>query len=159
MPPEAVVMLFFLVAAGVSVWALTLRYRRRELEHKERLAALEKGVDLPAITPMEWPALQTSRAYLLRGLVWLFGGIAVSVFLFGISLTTQHPRSVQEKAFLIERLKQVGASESMIRQVETDSTPYQQVPLGLGLLGLVPAGVGLAYLIVYRLEIKSHADR
>jgi hypothetical protein len=154
MQPEAVVMLFFLVAAGVSVWALTLRYRRRELEHKERLAALEKGVDLPAISPVELPVLSISRAYLLRGLVWLFGGIAVSIFLFGIAITTQHPRSVQEKAFEIGRLKSVGASESLIRQVENDNTPYQELPLGLGLLGLVPAGVGLAYLLVYRLEIK-----
>jgi hypothetical protein len=65
---------------------------------------------------------------------------------------------VQQKAFEIERLKQVGASESLVRQVESDTTPYQEVPLGLGLLGLVPAGVRLAYLVVYRLEIKSHAD-
>ena len=53
----------------------------------------------------------------------------------------------------------VGASEELIRQVENDNRPVQDFPLGFSLLGLVPAGIGIAYLIVYRLERKDDQVR
>jgi len=154
-----VLILVVLCAAGISIWALTLRYRRRELQHKERLAALEKGVALPDLTDVETPAGRSSRAYLLRGLIWLFAGLPLSLLLFGISISSRHPKPIQERAFEIERLKNVGASEDLIQRVQNDNTPYPEMPLGFSLAGLVPAGVGIAYLIVYRLEKKEFEAR
>jgi hypothetical protein len=160
MPAEAVVVMIVVVAAaGIFIWSLTLRYRTRELQHRERLAAIEKGVALPGLSDGESHMTRGPRAYLLRGLVWLLAGIPLSIFLFGISITTQHPKTVQQKAFEIQRLKGVGASEELIRQVENDNRPIQELPLGFGLLGLVPAGIGIAYLIVYRLERKDNQVR
>ena len=57
-----------------------------------------------------------------------------------MSITTQHPRLVQQKAFEIQRLKQVGASEELIRQVENDNRPVQDFPLGFSLLGFGAGG-------------------
>ena len=160
MPAEAVVLMIVVVAAaGIFIWSLTLRYRTRELQHRERLATIEKGVALPGLIDGESHMTRGPRAYLLRGLIWLLTGIPLSIFLFGMSITTQHPRLVQQKAFEIQRLKQVGASEELIRQVENDNRPVQDFPLGFSLLGLVPAGIGIAYLIVYRLERKDDQVR
>ena len=40
---------FVLGVLGLVFYSLLLRYRRRELQHKERLAALEKGMPLPEL--------------------------------------------------------------------------------------------------------------
>ena len=160
MPAEAVIFMMIVVAAGgIFIWSLTLRYRTRELQHRERLAAIEKGVALPGLSNVESPVTRDPKAYLLRGLIWLLAGIPLSIFLFGLSITTQHPKLVQQKAFEIQRLKDVGASDELIRQVQNDNRPIQELPLGFGLLGLVPAGIGIAYLIVYRLEKKDNQVR
>src|ERR1700683_2106730 len=75
MGPEAVVTIMVLSAAGIIIWSLNIRYRRQELRHKERMAAIEKGAELPAESP-ERPLLPWSpRVYLLRGLFWLFTGL------------------------------------------------------------------------------------
>jgi hypothetical protein len=42
---------------------------------------------------------------------------------------------------------------------QNDNRPIPELPLGFSLLGLVPAGVGIAYLIVYRLEKKDDQAR
>ena len=54
-----------------------LRHQQRDMVHREQLAALEKGVDLPA-----WPDEATSRfdfgvdsLLLLSGLIWLAIGL------------------------------------------------------------------------------------
>jgi len=59
-----------------------LRHQRRTLIHRERLAAIEKGVDLP---PLEQEQKRSSwnvqRTLLLAGLVWLSLGICAYVTL------------------------------------------------------------------------------
>jgi hypothetical protein len=67
----------FSLCGRMFVYALYMRFRRRELQHKERMAAIEKGVTLPDLTDVE----TGPRIYLLRGLIWLLSGIALSVFL------------------------------------------------------------------------------
>jgi hypothetical protein len=107
-----------LLAIGLSlsipIVIITLRYRNRsrlmELYHAERMAAIERGMELPPL-PLDLlggRALRR-RSTLLPGLVWLFVGIAVLV-----------------------SLQSIAESEA--------------------LLGLIPVGVGLAYLIYYAIE-------
>jgi hypothetical protein len=63
----------------VAIVFIITRYRRnvQELEqrHRERMAAIDKGLDLPPeqVSP---PAVTPPR-YLLRGLVWLGVGLAI----------------------------------------------------------------------------------
>ena len=52
--PVVIIMVMLIGAvAAILIVGLTLRYRRRELQHKERLAAMEKGAPLPALTEVE----------------------------------------------------------------------------------------------------------
>ena len=70
-----------LTVALVYIVTRSLRQKHQiELRHKERMAAIDKGLDLP---PDTLPAVPTSRPrYLLRGLVWLGVGLAL---VFGAS--------------------------------------------------------------------------
>jgi hypothetical protein len=61
--------------------------RELELRHRERMAAIEKGLDLPPETPLSQSSDSVDRPsspragsrYLLRGLVWLGVGLAVAL--------------------------------------------------------------------------------
>lgn len=96
------------------VWiALNYRKRRRlmELSHAERMAAIERGMEVPPL-PLELIDGRSNRrrSSLLPGLVWFFVGMAV-----------------------------VAGSISI-----GDDLPV--------VFGLVPLGIGLAYLIYYAVE-------
>ena len=138
-------------AVGLIYWSLLLRYRRRELQHKERLAALEKGVALPELHE-ERSGPWSPRVYLLRGMMWLFSGIAIMIVLGAISQATREPRSLEGRLYDVNRLKELGASEEQIREIQNDKTPREGMPFAFAFLGLIPASVGLAYLIFYGLE-------
>jgi hypothetical protein len=146
-----------LAFAAVVVWSLVLRYRKRELQHKERLAAMEKGMPLPDLTGEQ--AAWSPRPYLLRGMMWLFSGVSLTVFLLGIAASTGGPDSLEERLNRAQNLKSLGASEEQITQVENDPSPQHRFPPAAALLGLVPAGLGLAYLIYYRVESKRALPR
>ena len=80
-----------LTALGISVAALaiTLSYLKRKhiftLYHQERMAALEKGVDLPPLPEAlltEDAKIRNPRRLLLRGLVWLFVGLGIIIAVY-----------------------------------------------------------------------------
>jgi hypothetical protein len=70
------------VSLGALIVWIVAWYRRRmhevDCRHKERMAAIEKGLELPP-EPVPQPAQIPPRSrYLLRGLIWLGVGIAVT---------------------------------------------------------------------------------
>ena len=73
----AAVAIALVAYAGYREW---LRHQRRTLIHQERLAAIEKGVDLP---PLEQQQKRSSwnvqRTLLLAGLIWLSLGVCAYV--------------------------------------------------------------------------------
>jgi hypothetical protein len=75
----AAVAIALVVYAAYREW---LRHQRRTLIHRERLAALDKGLELP---PLEQEQKRSSwnvqRTLLLAGLVWLSLGVGVFVTL------------------------------------------------------------------------------
>ena len=99
---------------SIPIVFIVLSFRKRvklvELHHAERMAAIERGMEIPPL-PIELidGRPRRRRSTLLPGLVWLFVGLAVLIAL----------RSLAEEE---------------------------------ALLGLIPAGVGLAYLIYYLVE-------
>lgn len=103
---------------SMPIVSMVLNYRKRrrlmELHHQERMAAIERGMDLPPlpIELIDGRAPRRRRTSLLPGLVWLFIGIAA---LIGV-------RTFAEEA---------------------------------ALLGLIPIGIGLAYLIYYFVEGRN----
>src|SRR5262249_44042120 len=132
-PIVAIVMVF-----GTGMMGIYFKYRQRKelfaLYHQERMAAIEKGVELPPLpedffqdrfgrafrgsSPDGWPLRRRSpHRTLLGGLIWLFSGAAlfVSLQLMNIRLN--------------------------------DSSDGTSVPLSP--VALIPAGIGLACLIYY----------
>jgi hypothetical protein len=144
---------FLILMAGVIVsFAMFFRYKKRELQHRERLIALEKGVALPADgSPDRQLPPWTPRIFLLRGLIWLFTGISAVVFLLCLSLASRHERAAWVRVTQATSAKQNGATEDQVRQIMNDKEE-RELPTGVSLIGLVPMGIGLAYLITFRAE-------
>ncbi len=152
--------LFFLllVVLVIVVVALYLRYRKQQMFHQERLVAMEKGVPVPkGYVPEPW----SPRIYLLRGLLWSCAGIALSISLWGISISTRRPLSEQS---ILRQAKNLADTASISMEeakkiVEKDRGSREAgMPAGVALLGLIPLGVGVAYLIFYNTGDKRIPD-
>ena len=152
--PEIVILMILLAVCALIAYALRLRYERRAFQHKERLAALEKGAQLPdLVEDGRWPSA-SPRIYLLRGMMWLFSGIALVIFLLGATAASQQPETIENRLYRAQNLKGLDATPDQIQKVIDDPTPVHRAPEAIALLGLVPIGVGLAYLIFYRVETR-----
>ena len=78
-----------IMGIGIGMLGMYLGFRKRKellnCYHLERMAAIEKGIDCPP-----WPerllsdedAPPSPRRHLLKGLVWLFIGLAASVAVY-----------------------------------------------------------------------------
>jgi hypothetical protein len=103
------------VPLSIPILWISLNYRKRrrlmELNHTERMAAIERGMEVPPL-PLELIDGRSGRrrSSLLPGLVWFFIGLAMVIGSISIG----------------------------------DDLPV--------VFGLVPLGIGLAYLIYYAVE-------
>ena len=152
--------LSLLVPFGLIAWWLLLRFRRRQLQHQAWMAALEKGAQMPLAGGFDVSPGGT-RTYLLHGLIWLMCGIALTIFLGAVWATSKSQPSLEEQMRQVQELRKLGYSEidrGIIAAEVKMRYPFQRqgpgFPLGLALVGLVPAGVGIAYLVFYRLETR-----
>jgi hypothetical protein len=97
-------------------------YRRRrdivEAHHKERMAAIERGMEIPPLPDTFFNPLDRNKRprHLLTGMIWFFIG---------------------------------GALFLALGAVAGDEVRY---------FGLIPAGVGLAFLIYYFIEGRHEAE-
>jgi hypothetical protein len=72
------------------VFAITDYKRRKtivEATHKERLAAIERGMELPPLPEAFYQSIKPARrsSYLLPGLIWLFAGMGLFVALGAVA--------------------------------------------------------------------------
>ena len=137
-------------AAGLVAYFMTLRFRRRELQHKEWMAAVEKGVPLPELDGLE-TSMGGFRAYLLKGLVWLACGVTLMLFL-SVWTSTGQPPSVETTVREAQQLRELGLTDQQILGLTSSQRTRRVFPIGLSMIGLVPAGIGVAYLAFYRIE-------
>jgi len=86
----AAVAIALIAYAGYREW---LRHQRRTLIHQERLAAIEKGVDLP---PLEQEQRRSSwnvqRTLLLAGMIWLSLGVCAYITLSAIIASPENTK-------------------------------------------------------------------
>lgn len=145
----------FSSALIIVVVLLLLRHRNQEMRHRERLAALEKGV-VPPANPASAP--WSPRIYLLRGLIWSFTGAALIIALLVASLTS-HRHYHESAEFLASRARGVSenlqipieqAREIVAKDEAERAGEDNGVPAAIAFFGLIPLGVGLAYIIFYR---------
>ena len=121
-----------LAFAGFNLW---LRHQRRLIVHRERLAALEKGMELPALAlDVRANAWNVQRILLLAGLCWVAIGIATFAILQ--QLITYAP-PIPPMDVPIDRWRVPDVSF---------------IPRGAQTFGLLPLGLGIAHLIVYFVE-------
>jgi len=153
-----VILSVILVMGAVLVMAgMALRFKKRELQHREWLVAVEKGIATPGVSEPAMARPWTPRTYLLRGLMWLFTGMSVTAFLIAVALTPNFtPASVRVDDAV--RAKNNGATPEQVRAIMEDRTDGPPARRVLWIVGLIPAGVGVAYLITYRVE-RSAASR
>jgi hypothetical protein len=80
--PDIEIAAVVIALIGFAAYREWLRHQRRTLIHRERITAIEKGVDIP---PLEQEQKRSSwnvqRTLLLLGLIWLSVGIGVFVTL------------------------------------------------------------------------------
>jgi hypothetical protein len=104
---------------GYVAFRQWMQHHRRIMIHRERIAAIEKGIELP---PLEQEVYRSTwnvqRLLLLAGWTWIALGIASFVVL---SVLLSFPPNNATK----------------------------EIPLGMQYIGLIPAGIGVAHLITY----------
>jgi hypothetical protein len=140
---------------GISI-LLYYRHEKAKLLHAEQMAAIERGVSLPVPQSLPRP-IDPIRRYLLSGMTWLFSGIGLALFLFALSATLPNTEAVSQGELQnrIETLRKLGAQDRELREVVYESERRSpRMPIGFGVIGLIPIGVGLAHLIFYAGERK-----
>jgi len=111
-----------LAFVGFRQW---LRHQQRAMVHRERLSALEKGIDLPAWSEETASRFDVGLVLLLSGLIWLAMGLGGML-----------------AAFVI------------VSQPQIQSMP-EAPPPHIALIGLPVALIGVAHLLVYGIRRRG----
>ena len=121
--------LLAVVLVGFQQW---MRHQRRLLVHRERLAAIEKGIELPPVEQEvrrgDWT---TRRVLLFAGLLWI--SVGVPTYLMLANLIGERP---------------VNAFGVIIEVVD-----------GMQWIGGAMVGIGLSHLIVYAVAGTRQQDQ
>jgi hypothetical protein len=133
MEPGAGMLLFLLIAlmTAYACFQHWLRHERRRMIHRERLAALEKGVDLPPLErEVQRAGWNLQRLLLFAGLIWISLGVGT---LFVILELVGQTFQVQWGG---DRLGNPVWVPVQIRE-------------GMQWVGLALIGIGLSHLVVF----------
>jgi hypothetical protein len=105
-----------------------MQHARRMMVHRERLAAIEKGIELP---PLE-QEVRRSRWNVQRFLLW-FGCLDIAVGV-GVYILLSVMMSFPPNKFT------------------------QDLPPGIQYVGVIPVGMGIAHLLAYFVEIRRERE-
>lgn len=95
------VSIVIVAAIGFLAFRQWLQLNRRAMIHRERLAAIEKGLDLPTVElEIRRSSWNVQRLLLLAGLVWVSIGVAALVTLSAVlahptPATVELPQGIQ----------------------------------------------------------------
>ena len=119
---------------GFAAFHVWIRHQRRLMVSRERIAAIEKGIELPSFEQdVQRSASNVQRILLLAGLCWISLGIGALIVMEAIlsSLPT--------------------TEEAIARHMEW----VVGIPDGFRVIGVVPLFIGVAHLIVYAVGRKK----
>ena len=97
-PDQGIVLVILAIITymGYREW---MRHQRRELLHKERLSAIEKGMDVPSIDQqIRRGSWNVQRTLLLAGLIWISLGVSAFVALSAVLSGPSPDRDIPEGA-------------------------------------------------------------
>lgn len=156
MRPETLFVFLLIAVLMIVLVALYSRYRNLQFFHQERMTAIEKGTPAPVGHML---APWSPRVYLLRGLLWSFAGVALIISLIGIAASTHRPESAESILWRANSMaRSLNISPDEAKQIAEKDARQNGMPTSLCLLGLIPVGVGLAYLVFYYTGDKQHPD-
>jgi hypothetical protein len=119
MGPDSATALVIVAMIGFVAFRQYLSHHRRIMIHRERLAAIEKGVALPPVEQeIRRSNVNVQRILLLAGLVWVVLGVTAFVVLSAVIV--------------------------MATPKFTDD-----IPRGIQYVAIAPIGIGLAHLVVF----------
>lgn len=128
--PVIITVTVVVVLLTAYLFQLWVRHQRRLMIHRERLAALEKGVELPPLAEeIQRGSSNVQRLLLLAGLCWISVGLALFMTLSELAGGDLY--------------LPVGFEASGLTWVSV------HVRQGIRPLALAPIGIGLSHIIVY----------
>lgn len=123
--PDLAFALIWIAILGFLGFNQWLRQKRREMAHRERLAAIEKGLVLPQEErESRRHVWNIERLLLLAGLCWVSVGVTMLIVIGAL----------------------VGEP---LMQLTHDPAVLSPVPAGFQWLGLAPIGIGIAHLAAF----------
>jgi len=128
--PVVIITVVVVALLAAYLFQLWVRHQRRLMIHRERLAAIEKGVEPPALEQeIQRGSSNVQRLLLLAGLCWISVGVA-----------------------LFMTLNELAGGELSL-PIGVDSSGFTwasfYVRSGMRPLGLAPIGIGVSHIIVY----------
>lgn len=134
----ASVLVAIIVAISLTyAFQLYIRHQRRAMVHRERLAAIEKGLELPPLEQeIQRGSWNVQRLLLMAGLIWFSLGVAAFPMLNEIA----------------------GHSFRMPWGYDNTGNPFFAdilIPRGTQWIALAPIGIGLSHVVVFLVGKKT----
>jgi hypothetical protein len=129
-PGGFIIISLILAGAATYVFQMWARHQRRLMIHRERLAAIEKGIELPPLEQeIQKRSWNVQRLLLLAGLVWISLGVGVFP--------------------LLARLG--GQTVTIPWGYDQTGPVWARVPIPTGLewIGVALIGIGLSHIVTY----------
>jgi len=139
-PGGFIIISLILALAATYIFQLWARHQRRLMVHRERLAAIDKGIELPPLErEIQKRSWNVQRLLLLAGLVWISVGLATFPLLLRLG-----------------------------GQILTIPWGYDQagpvwakvpIPFGLEWIGVALVGIGVSHIVTYAVgRRREHED-
>jgi hypothetical protein len=132
-PGGFIIISLILAVAATYIFQMWARHQRRLMIHRERLAAIEKGIELPPLEQeIQKRSWNVQRLLLLAGLVWISLGVA---------------------AFPL--FMRIGG-----QAIRPPWDPYRplEIPVGLEWLGVALVGIGISHLVTFVVGRRRERD-
>jgi hypothetical protein len=129
-PGGFIIISLILAVAATYIFQMWARHQRRLMVHRERLAAIEKGIELPPLErEIQKRSWNVQRLLLLAGLVWISVGLATFPLL----------------------LRLAGQSLTIPWGYDVAGPVWAKVPIPFGLewIGVALVGIGASHIVTY----------